>query len=90
LVGMLNHIDKYGLFPCENAPKVWEPTWKTISERGWGPLTYNVLLHPEIQTTSRTNLKPILEVLTAATTNTLLGELNLRSGLVMLVNLLKE
>lgn len=22
LVGMLNHIDKYGLFPCENAPKV--------------------------------------------------------------------
>ena len=43
-------------------------------------MTYNVLLHPEIQTTSRTNLKPILEVLTAATTNTLPGEFNLRYG----------
>ena len=51
---------------------------KAISEQGWGPLNYNVLLYSEIQAT-RTNQKPINEVLTAATTNTLPGELNLRS-----------
>ena len=45
--------------------KAWEDSFarkdtncKAISERGWGPLTYNVLLHKEIQDTKpRSNLE---------------------------------
>ena len=30
---------------------------KAVAERGWGPLNYNLLLHPEIQQTSTSNLQ---------------------------------
>ena len=30
---------------------------KAVAERGWGPLNYNLLLHPEIQLTSTSNLQ---------------------------------
>ena len=30
---------------------------KPVTERGWGPLNYNLLLHPEIQLTSTSKLQ---------------------------------
>ena len=49
-------IEKRDILTLVNA--AWEQSFamvksntNAISERGWGPLNYNVLLHPEIQLT---------------------------------------
>ena len=59
------------------------PNKKAIAERGWGPLNYNVLLHPEIQLT-----KTVLETANAPSTQpgdnvtaALPEDLNLTQGL---------
>ena len=44
--------------------KAWDESFahiatnqNAVAERGWGPLNYNLLLHPEIQLTSTSNLQ---------------------------------
>ena len=44
--------------------KAWDESFahiainqKAVAEQGWGPLNYNLLLHPEIQLTSTSNLQ---------------------------------
>ena len=67
--------------------KAWDESFahiainqKAVAEQGWGPLNYNLLLHPEIQLTSTSNLQTETNNIQPASSITPSG-LNSRQGI---------